>query len=80
VIPLLERPHHRRDLAMMKPALPLLRRAVAKAKGAHGEAIRRDLQRAIERMGERTGWLERCTQVMGTSPMRRRCCGNACGR
>jgi len=50
---------------MMKPALPLLRRAVAKAKGAHGEAIRRDLQRAIERMGERTGWLERCTQVMG---------------
>ncbi len=53
------------DLAMMKPALPLLRRAVAKAEGAYGDAICRDLQRAIDRMAERTGWLERCTQVMG---------------
>ncbi|MDM0067241.1 nucleotidyl transferase AbiEii/AbiGii toxin family protein [Variovorax sp. J31P207] len=53
------------DLAMMKPALPLLRRAVAKAEGAYGDAIRRDLQRAIDRMGERAGWLERCVQVMG---------------
>ena len=53
------------DLAMMKPALPLLRRAVAKAEGAYGDAIRRDLQRAIDRMAERTGWLERCAQVMG---------------
>lgn len=53
------------DLAMMKPALPLLRRAADKAEGAYGDAIRRDLQRAIDRMGERTGWLERCMQVMG---------------
>ena len=53
------------DLAMMKPALPLLRRAVAKAEGAYGDAIRRDLQRAIDRMAERTGWLERCAEVMG---------------
>lgn len=53
------------DLAMMKPALPLLRRAVAKAEGACGDAIRRDLRRAVDRMGERTGWLERCTHVMG---------------
>jgi hypothetical protein len=53
------------DLAMMKPALPLLRSAAAKAEGAYGDAIRRDLQRAIDRMGERTGWLERCIQIMG---------------
>lgn len=53
------------DLAMMKPALPLLRRAVEKAEGAYGDAIRRDLLRAVDRMGERTGWLERCMQFMG---------------
>ncbi|WP_435519586.1 nucleotidyl transferase AbiEii/AbiGii toxin family protein [Variovorax sp. GT1P44] len=53
------------DLAMMKPALPLLRSAVDKAEGAYGDSIRRDLQRAIDRMGQRTGWLERCMQVMG---------------
>ena len=53
------------DLAMMTPPLPLLRQAVAKAEGAYGTAIRRDLQRAIERMQERTGWLERCMQMMG---------------
>jgi hypothetical protein len=53
------------DLAMMKPTLPLLRRAIEKAEGAYGAAIRRDLQRAIDRMNERTGRLERCMQVMG---------------
>jgi hypothetical protein len=53
------------DLAMMKPPLPLLRQAVAKAEGAYGSAVLRDLQRAIERMRERTGWLERCMQLMG---------------
>ncbi|SDD75203.1 Nucleotidyl transferase AbiEii toxin, Type IV TA system [Variovorax sp. CF079] len=55
------------DLAMMKPSLALLRDAVAKAEGAYGAAVRRDLQRAIERMRERTGWLERCMQVMGVA-------------
>ncbi|MDM0077653.1 nucleotidyl transferase AbiEii/AbiGii toxin family protein [Variovorax sp. J2P1-59] len=53
------------DLAMMKPALPLLRLAVGKAEGAYGDSVRRDLRRAIDRMGERSGWLERCMQVMG---------------
>jgi hypothetical protein len=53
------------DLAMMAPSLPLLRRAVEKAEGAYGEAIRRDLQRAIERMQARTGRLEHCMQRMG---------------
>jgi Nucleotidyl transferase AbiEii toxin, Type IV TA system len=52
------------DLAMMRPTLPLLRQAVAKAESAYGAAVLRDLQRAIERMQTRTGWLERCMQAM----------------
>ena len=53
------------DLAMMRPTLPLLRHAIAKAEGAYGGAVRRDLARAIDRMQARTGWLERCMQIMG---------------
>lgn len=52
------------DLAMMKPSLALLRKALAKAEGACGQAVRRDLDRAIERMRSRTGWVERCLQAM----------------
>lgn len=53
------------DLAMMKPSLPLLRQSVEKAEGAYGTAIRQDLERAIQRMQDRRGWLERCMQAMG---------------
>lgn len=52
------------DLAMMSPSLPLLRKALLKAKGAYGEAVARDLERAIERLQNRPDWLERCMQVM----------------
>ncbi len=52
------------DLAMMNPSLPLLRKAVLKAQGAYGEAITRDLERAVERLQHRSDWLERCMQVM----------------
>ena len=52
------------DLAMMQPPLRLLRNAVGKAQGAYGAAILRDLERAIGRMGERRGWLERCMEAM----------------
>jgi len=52
------------DLAMMNPSLALLRSAVAKAEAAYGEAICKDLNKAIERMLDRHGWLERCMQVM----------------
>ncbi len=52
------------DLAMMSPALPLLRKALLKAQGAYGETIARDLERAIERLQNRPNWLERCMQVM----------------
>jgi hypothetical protein len=55
------------DLAMMNPSLPLLRKAVLKAQGAYGEAIGRDLERAIERLQHRLDWLERCMQVMALS-------------
>jgi len=52
------------DLAMMNPPLALLRRAVAKAEQAYGKSIRQDLDKAINRMHDRHGWLERCMQVM----------------
>lgn len=57
------------DLAMMRPALPLLKAAAAKAAVAYGDAILRDLGRAMERMQSRAGWLERCMQAMAmTAP------------
>lgn len=52
------------DLAMMNPPLALLRRAVAKAEQAYGKSIRQDLDKAINRMHDRHGWLERCMQAM----------------
>ena len=52
------------DLAMMAAPLPLLRQAVAKAEQAYGPSILRDLDKAIGRMQERQGWLERCMQAM----------------
>lgn len=52
------------DLAMMSPGLQLLRKALLKAQGAYGEAVARDLERAIERLQHRADWLERCMQVM----------------
>ncbi len=55
------------DLAMMSPSLPLLRKALLKAQGAYGEAIARDLERAIKRLQNRQDWLERCMQLMAMS-------------
>lgn len=52
------------DLAMMRPPLVLLRKAVAKAEDAYGASVLRDLDRAIERMKTRQGWLDRCVQAM----------------
>lgn len=52
------------DLAMMNPSLPLLRKALLKAQGAYGDAITRDLDRAIECLQNRPDWLERCMLVM----------------
>jgi hypothetical protein len=52
------------DLAMMRPALPLLTLAVTKAERAYGPSIRMDLGKAIERARTRHNWLERCMQAM----------------
>lgn len=52
------------DLAMMQLRLPLLRQAIAKAEAAYGQAIRVDLEKAIHRLQQRQGWLERCMQAM----------------
>jgi len=52
------------DLAMMTPSLALLRQAVAKAETAYGQAIRQDLDKALQRLKNRHDWLERCMQAM----------------
>ena len=54
----------RLDLAMMDLRLPLLRAALTKATQAYGAAVARDLTKAIDRLQERQGWLERCMQTM----------------
>lgn len=52
------------DLAMMSAPSPLLRQAAEKAEGAYGDAVRRDLQKAIDQLRTRQGWLERCMKAM----------------
>lgn len=52
------------DLAMMSLRLPALRAALAKAEQAYGATVVRDLGKAIDRLQQRPGWLERCMQVM----------------
>ncbi|MDX8412276.1 MAG: nucleotidyl transferase AbiEii/AbiGii toxin family protein [Mariprofundaceae bacterium] len=52
------------DLAMMAPSTDLLRKAIEKAEAAYGQAIRQDLAKAIQRLQERQGWLERCMEAM----------------
>ena len=52
------------DLAMMNLQLPALRAALAKATEAYGPSVARDLGKAIDRLHNRTGWLERCMQAM----------------
>lgn len=52
---------------MMRPTLPLLRQAVAKAEQAYGQSICRDLEKAIDKLQTRHGWLERCMQAMAIS-------------
>lgn len=52
------------DIAMMTPALGLFREAVIKSEQAYGISIRNDLAKAIARMEQRDGWLDRCMEVM----------------
>jgi hypothetical protein len=52
------------DLAMMNLRPPQLHEALEKATEAYGSSITRDLAKAIDRIQNRQGWLERCMQAM----------------
>lgn len=52
------------DLAMMTPTRKLMDQAVTKAQSAYGSAILKDLGQAIDRVENRSGWLERCMEAM----------------
>jgi hypothetical protein len=52
------------DLAMMAPPRALLLEAVAKAEGAYGASVRRDLARAIQRLREQPSLLAECMRAM----------------
>jgi len=52
------------DLAHLPLTQAIWRRALAKAEEAHGDAIRIDLGKALERLQQRDRWLERCCQVL----------------
>ena len=52
------------DLAMLSQSLAMLRTAIEKAELAYGDAIRRDLGKALDRVQDRHGWLERCMKAM----------------
>jgi hypothetical protein len=52
------------DLAMMTPPRELFMSALAKARAAYGDAVARDLARAIQRLRERPGRLDACMQAM----------------
>ena len=53
------------DLAMMSPSKELLKTAITKAQIAYGNAIDRDLNKAIEKLTTQDNWLDRCIVAMG---------------
>jgi hypothetical protein len=55
------------DLAMMRPTPAMFRQAITKAEGAYGQSVRADLEKAIRRLQDRPGWLERCMHMMAIS-------------
>lgn len=52
------------DLAMLALPKKAFEASVAKASRAYGESVVRDLARAIQRMGERTGRLDECMEAL----------------
>lgn len=52
------------DLAMMAPVRSILLRAHSKATAAYGPSIDIDFERAMLRLRDRDGWLERCMGMM----------------
>ncbi len=55
------------DLAMMRASRKLLSAAVEKAELAYGAAVKRDIERAIDRVLNQPGWLGRCMEAMAIS-------------
>ncbi len=53
------------DLAMMRPGRDLLRRALAKARGAYGDSVEEALLKAIENLRAQPHRLDHCMQAMG---------------
>ncbi len=52
------------DLSMLDLSPTVWREALEKAENAYGESIRRDLDKAIERIKSRSNWLERCMEAL----------------
>ncbi|MGQ3050344.1 MAG: nucleotidyl transferase AbiEii/AbiGii toxin family protein [Roseateles sp.] len=52
------------DLAMMQPAKPLLRAAIAKAATAYGDSVESGLSRALQDLRERPQRLDACMGAM----------------
>ena len=52
------------DLAMVAPEKGLLAAAVQKAESAYGDAIAKDLKKAIQRMQSEENWMERCMKSL----------------
>lgn len=52
------------DLAMLCPSTRLLKKAVTKAESAYGDAIVRDLDKAIQSLQDRPGRLDRCLKAL----------------
>jgi hypothetical protein len=52
------------DLAMMKPAKPLLRAAIAKAAAAYGDSVESSLSKAVQDLRDRPHRLDACMGAM----------------
>lgn len=52
------------DLAMMAPDRTLMKAAITKAEKAYGNSIKKDLNKAIDRMQTEEDWMARCMQVL----------------
>ncbi len=52
------------DLAMLDATTVVRTRALEKARGAYGDAVLRDLKKAVERLGERPGRLDECVRAL----------------
>ena len=55
------------DLAMMRASRSLLRSAIEKAESAYGDTIKRDLEKAIDRVLNKDKWIDRCIAAMDIS-------------